>query len=79
MLTGCLGSEEPSIKVSSKKDTKEKSSGIIKLKKPVPKQNKPGNWKEGTLVEPAGLCPEASFQPGVAGPVFADNLLVLSR
>ncbi|PFH59748.1 hypothetical protein XA68_11929 [Ophiocordyceps unilateralis] len=36
------------IKVASKKDSK---LGAIKLKKPPPKYSKPGNWREGAVVE----------------------------
>lgn len=47
--------DESTIKVLPKKDNKEKSSsgsgGTIKLKKPVPKHNKPGNWRDGSVVE----------------------------
>ncbi|KAK2612964.1 SAGA complex subunit Sgf73 [Conoideocrella luteorostrata] len=39
---------EQTIKVASKKGNK---SGTIKLKKPPPKHNKPGNWKDGSIVE----------------------------
>ncbi|KAK1968067.1 SCA7-domain-containing protein [Colletotrichum eremochloae] len=43
--------DEQTIKVASKKDPKNKSDGPIKLKKPAPKYNKPGNWREGSIVE----------------------------
>lgn len=47
--------DESTIKVQPKKESKEKSSGggggTIKLKKPVPKHNKPGNWRDGSVVE----------------------------
>lgn len=42
------GDEEQTIKVASKKDTK---NGAIKLKKPPPKHNKPGNWMDGSVLE----------------------------
>ncbi|TID02002.1 SAGA-associated factor 73 [Colletotrichum higginsianum] len=44
-------SDEQTIKVASKKDPKNKPDGPIKLKKPAPKYNKPGNWREGSIVE----------------------------
>ena len=40
--------EEATIKVASKKDPR---NGTIKLKKPPPKHNKPGNWRDGSVVE----------------------------
>lgn len=43
-----LGDEEPTIKVASKKDNK---NGTIKLKKPPPKHNKPGNWRDASILE----------------------------
>ncbi|PNY24236.1 SAGA-associated factor 73 [Tolypocladium capitatum] len=42
---------EQTIKVASKKDGK---SGTIKLKKPPPKHSKPGNWRDGSVVEADG-------------------------
>lgn len=39
---------EQTIKVASKKEIK---SGTIKLKKPPPKHSKPGNWRDGSVVE----------------------------
>lgn len=43
-----LTDEEHTIKVASKKD---KATGTIKLKKPVPKPNKPGIWRDGNLMD----------------------------
>jgi SAGA-associated factor 73 len=44
--------DESTIKVApTKKGSKEKSNGIIKLKRPAPKHNKPGNWHDGSVVE----------------------------
>ncbi|KAM0247724.1 hypothetical protein ACHAQJ_009755 [Trichoderma viride] len=40
--------KDQTIKVASKKDSK---NGTIKLKKTVPKHNKPGNWMDGSIVE----------------------------
>ncbi|KAI1453602.1 SCA7, zinc-binding domain-containing protein [Annulohypoxylon moriforme] len=54
MATGGEGrkglDDEGTINVASKKVTKDKPNGIIKLKKPLPKQIKPGNWREGSVV-----------------------------
>ncbi|OLN81619.1 SAGA-associated factor 73 [Colletotrichum chlorophyti] len=43
--------DEQTIKVASKKDTKKNLNGPIKLKKPPPKYNKPGNWREGSVID----------------------------
>ncbi|KAJ0284525.1 hypothetical protein COL940_004085 [Colletotrichum noveboracense] len=43
--------DEQTIKVASKKDTKNQSNGPIKLKKPAPKYSKPGNWREGSVID----------------------------
>ncbi|EOO04398.1 putative saga complex component protein [Phaeoacremonium minimum UCRPA7] len=43
--------DEATIKVASKKNAKDKPNGIIKLKKPAPKHSKPGNWKDGTVID----------------------------
>lgn len=40
--------KDDAIKVNAKKDTK---NGTIKLKKQPPKHNKPGNWKDGSVIE----------------------------
>ncbi|PHH79775.1 hypothetical protein CDD83_3829 [Cordyceps sp. RAO-2017] len=40
---------EQTIKVASKKDITK--PGTIKLKKPPPKHSKPGNWRDGSVVE----------------------------
>ncbi|XDG01092.1 hypothetical protein ABKA04_000707 [Annulohypoxylon sp. FPYF3050] len=54
MATGGEGrkglDDEGTINVASKKITKDRPNGVIKLKKPVPKQIKPGNWREGAVV-----------------------------
>lgn len=57
MLT-CAHQGDTTIKVASKKDGK---SGIIKLKKAAPKHNKPGNWRDGSVVE------------GTSAPAFVAN------
>lgn len=43
--------DENTIKVAPKKDTKDKPNGTIKLKKPAPKHNKPGNWRDGSVID----------------------------
>ncbi|KAI1212194.1 SCA7, zinc-binding domain-containing protein [Annulohypoxylon truncatum] len=54
MATGGEGrkglDDEGTINVASKKVTKDRPNGVIKLKKPIPKQIKPGNWREGSVV-----------------------------
>jgi SAGA-associated factor 73 len=39
------------IKVAPKKEGKDKPSTTIKLKKPAPKHNKPGNWRDGSVID----------------------------
>ncbi|KAL3291943.1 peroxisomal adenine nucleotide transporter 1 [Colletotrichum asianum] len=46
-----VSNDEQTIKVASKKDTKNQSNGPIKLKKPAPKYSKPGNWREGSVID----------------------------
>jgi SAGA-associated factor 73 len=43
--------DESTIKVAPKKETKDKPNGTIKLKKPAPKHNKPGNWRDGSVID----------------------------
>jgi len=43
--------ENNTIKVATKKETRDKPNGIIKLKKPAPKHNKPGNWRDGSVID----------------------------
>lgn len=44
--------DESTIKVAPKKEKGINGvTGTIKLKKPVPKHNKPGNWREGSVVD----------------------------
>ncbi|KAH6954045.1 hypothetical protein BKA56DRAFT_603739 [Ilyonectria sp. MPI-CAGE-AT-0026] len=51
--------EEQTIKGASKKDSK---NGTIKLKKPPPKHSKPGNWRDGSVIE--GIIKEDKKQNG---------------
>merc|ERR1711939_1080190 len=55
--------DESTIKVAPKKETKDKPTGTIKLKKPPPKHNKPGNWRDGSVVD--GGPSESSTRPSV--------------
>jgi hypothetical protein len=44
--------DESTIKVApTKKEPKDKPNGTIKLKKPAPKHNKPGNWRDGSVID----------------------------
>jgi hypothetical protein len=63
-LSASLGSDDEStIKVApTKKDGKEKA---IKLKKSAPKQSKPGNWRDGSVID--GTCSAIDSQPHAAG------------
>lgn len=51
---------EQTIKVASKKDA---NTGSIKLKKPPPKHSKPGNWRDGSVVEGASSEPSSQQSP----------------
>ncbi|KAF4634648.1 hypothetical protein G7Y89_g3467 [Cudoniella acicularis] len=65
--------EESTIKVAPKKDMKEKLIGTIKLKKPPPKHNKPGNWRDGSIIDEEKKkgtdTPSTTFVPASPGPV----------
>lgn len=50
--------DEQTIKVASKKDNK---VGKIKLRKPPPKHSKPGNWRDGSVIEGMKGCRVASY------------------
>ncbi|KAI1847818.1 hypothetical protein JX266_006313 [Neoarthrinium moseri] len=43
--------DEGTINVASKKASKDKPNGLIKLKKTPPTQTKPGNWREGSVAD----------------------------
>ncbi len=43
--------DENTIKVAPKKEAKDKPTGTIKLKKPAPKISKPGNWRDGSVID----------------------------
>jgi SAGA-associated factor 73 len=43
--------DELTIKVAPKKEGKDKPNSTIKLKKPAPKHNKPGNWRDGSVID----------------------------
>lgn len=45
-----------------KKDNKDKLIGTIKLKKPPPKHNKPGNWREGSVIDGRFACEDSRLQ-----------------
>lgn len=52
--TASVASDDDStIKVAPKKVIKDKPAGQIKLKKPAPKHNKPGDWKNGSIIDGA--------------------------
>ena len=52
--------DDSTIKVAPKKVAKDKPAGKIKLKTPAPKQNKPGNWRDGSVID--GLHSEANIE-----------------
>lgn len=55
--------DESTIKVATtKKPPKDKdrlSGGTVKLKRPAPKHNKPGNWRDGSVDDSALRKPRA--------------------
>ncbi|KAH8653242.1 SCA7, zinc-binding domain-containing protein [Tricladium varicosporioides] len=64
--------DESTIKVAPKKDMKDKLTGI-KLKKPPPKHNKPGNWRDGSIIDEDRKkgtdTPSTTSVPASPGPV----------
>jgi SAGA-associated factor 73 len=47
---GCFAlGDEHTIKVASK--DRDRPNGVIKLKKPAPKHSKPGNWRDGSVID----------------------------
>jgi len=45
-----MSEDDSTIKVAPKKP-KDKTAGVIKLKKPAPKHSEPGNWQEGRIID----------------------------
>ncbi len=43
--------DENTVKVTPRKEIR--PNGTIKLKRPAPKHNKPGNWRDGSVVDGA--------------------------
>jgi SAGA-associated factor 73 len=46
--------DETPVKVTPRKESKDgviRPNGTIKLKRPAPKHNKPGNWRDGSVVD----------------------------
>ncbi|KAI0841675.1 SCA7-domain-containing protein [Hypoxylon sp. FL0890] len=71
MATGGEGRKGPddegTINVASKKVSKDKPNGIIRLKKPVPKQLKPGNWRDGSVADDDKKSRNADNSPATIG------------
>ncbi|KAI0481041.1 SCA7, zinc-binding domain-containing protein [Xylariaceae sp. FL0804] len=61
--------DEGTINVASKKITKGLPNGTIKLKKPVPKQTKPGNWRDGSLADDDKRSKGAASPARAIGPI----------
>jgi hypothetical protein len=71
-----LGSEDEStIKVAPTK--KDKPNGTIKLKKPAPKHNKPGNWRDGSVID--GMWDTIELRLEVAGRARLLTFGIISR
>jgi hypothetical protein len=52
--------DESLVKVTLKKEVKDsviRPNGMIKLKRPAPKHNKPGNWRDGSVVDGQSFLP----------------------
>ncbi|KAI2470626.1 SCA7, zinc-binding domain-containing protein [Annulohypoxylon bovei var. microspora] len=71
MATGGEGrkglDDEGTINVASKKVIKDRPNGVIKLKKPVPKQIKPGNWRDGSVADDDKKSKAAEPPPAIIG------------
>ncbi|KAG9228006.1 SCA7, zinc-binding domain-containing protein [Amylocarpus encephaloides] len=65
--------DDDTVKVTYKKDGKDKLNGTIKLKKPPPKHSKPGNWRDGSIIDDDRKkgtdAPSTSSVPASPGPV----------
>ncbi|KAH8784506.1 SCA7, zinc-binding domain-containing protein [Hyaloscypha sp. PMI_1271] len=64
--------DDSTIKVAPKKVAKDKPAGKIKLKTPAPKQNKPGNWRDGSVIDDGKKgtdTPNSNTGPASPGPV----------
>lgn len=62
--------DEGTINVASKKVSKDKPAGPIRLKKSLAKQTKPGNWKDGSVADDDKKKKQRSESPalGASGP-----------
>jgi hypothetical protein len=86
-LTPATGTDEESpVKVTPKKEVKDgviRPNGTIKLKRPAPKHNKPGNWRDGSVVDgesPLHILLKGIFQGiCIAVCLMGGNILYLSR
>ncbi|KAI1108363.1 SCA7-domain-containing protein [Nemania sp. NC0429] len=70
--------DEGTINVASKKATKAKPGGFIKLKKAAPRQTKPGNWRDGSVADEdkkAKRTGSPSVAPGPTSPNLVVNQL----
>ncbi|KAI4859578.1 SCA7, zinc-binding domain-containing protein [Hypoxylon rubiginosum] len=80
MATGTEGRKGPddegTINVASKKVSKSKSNGTIKLKKPPPKQMKPGNWRDGSVLDDSGKKARSTESPPVNLSALSPSLMV---
>ncbi|KAF5138512.1 hypothetical protein E5D57_002298 [Metarhizium anisopliae] len=67
---GKPGCDDPINKVVLKKESK---SGTIKLKKPPPKHNKPGNWRDGSVVEVVNQLDDTARETFATGRPLEDS------
>ncbi|KAL2753819.1 hypothetical protein ACRALDRAFT_1094527 [Sodiomyces alcalophilus JCM 7366] len=61
MATGAVKGDDETIKVASKKVAKARPYGAIKLKTSVPRHNKPGIWRDGSVID------DEKRKKGIAG------------
>ncbi|KAK8058959.1 hypothetical protein PG994_009407 [Apiospora phragmitis] len=58
--------DQGTINVASRKMSKDKPNGVIKLKKQPPKQTKPGNWRDGSVADDDDKKKKRSESPSAA-------------
>ncbi|KAK7953618.1 hypothetical protein PG996_014510 [Apiospora saccharicola] len=58
--------DQGTINVASKKMSKDKPNVPVKLRRPGPKQTKPGNWRDGSVVDDDKKKKQRSESPSVA-------------
>jgi hypothetical protein len=73
-LTAPGTDDESSVTVTPKKELKDgviRPNGTIKLRRPAPKHNKPGNWRDGSVVDGQSCLPYLTREHPFKASVFA--------